>query len=171
MQMRSDESDERVSSFNHVEGSPFSGAPLVAFRIDGRPAGKGRHRSALRKGKVFTYNKPSEPAASWLDVVLWMVRTNRPAGAPFAGELRVDLEVHLPRPKRLMRKSDPAGAIPAPVKPDRDNADKLILDAMTQAGWWCDDCQVTDGYLAKRYHAKGEIPHAVVRVWTLQGAR
>lgn len=140
--------------------------PLAVLRIDGRPAGKARHRAVVRAGRVRTYNPTDGPAATWLDVVLWSVRANRPACCPLDGPVRVDLDIHLPRPKRLMRKADPDGPLYATCKPDRDNADKLILDAMTSAGWWLDDGQVVDGRIRKFYHAKSEIPHAVVSVAT-----
>ena len=40
-------------------------------------------------------------------------------------------------------------------KPDRDNLDKAVLDAMTKAGIWADDCQVCSGLTMKVW---GESP-------------
>lgn len=159
---RPDETPDKPDEPDESIDSRF--AVLAVLRIDGKPAGKARHRAAIRGGRVWTYNPATGPASTWLDVVLWSVRANRPAACPVDGPVRVDLDLHLPRPKRLMRKTDPAGPMFACCKPDRDNADKLVLDAMTQAGWWQDDCQVVDGRIRKLYHAKGEIPHAVVTV-------
>lgn len=34
-------------------------------------------------------------------------------------------------------------------KPDRDNLDKAVLDAITKAGIWDDDCQVCSGVVEK----------------------
>ena len=37
-------------------------------------------------------------------------------------------------------------------KPDRDNLDKAVCDAITAARVWHDDSQVTDGRIRKRYN-------------------
>ena len=42
-------------------------------------------------------------------------------------------------------------------KPDRDNADKAVLDALTNLGLWGDDKQVCDGRIRKFYVRPGDL--------------
>ncbi len=53
-----------------------------------------------------------------------------------------------PIPRRL------AGELRPISKPDRDNLEKLVLDAFTRSGrWWRDDSQIVDGRSRKVYGA------------------
>ena len=81
-----------------------------------------------------------------------------PADVP----LRCDLTFYLPRPKshfgsgknaQQLKKSAPTRPT---GKPDRDNLDKAVCDAITAAGVWVDDSQVTSGTIRKRYCLEGQ---------------
>ena len=41
------------------------------------------------------------------------------------------------------------------TRPDTDNMEKLLLDCMTQAGFWLDDAQVVSKWALKQYSASG----------------
>ena len=41
------------------------------------------------------------------------------------------------------------------TRPDTDNMEKLLLDCMTQAGFWLDDAQVVSKWTLKQYSASG----------------
>jgi Holliday junction resolvase RusA-like endonuclease len=75
------------------------------------------------------------------------------AGVP----LRCDVTFYLPRPKGHFGSGKNADQLKASAptrptgKPDRDNLDKAVCDAITAAGVWADDSQVTDGRIRKRY--------------------
>ena len=84
---------------------------------------------------------------------------------PLVGPVQLFLMFWLPRPKRLMRKKDSIGALPAPVKPDLDNLEKSTVDAMTDSCWWHDDAQVVAVNKVKRYHAKRGWPGALIVVF------
>jgi Holliday junction resolvase RusA-like endonuclease len=88
------------------------------------------------------------------------------SGSPFTAPIRVDCCFVMPRPQKLMRKSDPSGRIPHAQKPDRDNLDKAVLDALKGLAW-IDDCQASAGFIEKWWTAKDEAAHVVVciRVW------
>ena len=79
------------------------------------------------------------------------------------GPLRVTIDIFLPRPKRLMRRADPDGPIPHTAKPDRDNVEKAILDALKGIAF-VDDCQVCAGEVRKFYHEKEGRPRAEIRI-------
>lgn len=76
--------------------------------------------------------------------------------------LRVDLLFVLPRPARLMRKKDPDGLVWAPFRPDRDNMEKAVLDALKTS--WRDDAQVVCGESLKCYAEKTGCPRVVCRI-------
>jgi hypothetical protein len=74
------------------------------------------------------------------------------------GPVRVDLCFYFARPKSHFRTGKFAGVLrdDAPkwhtTKPDRDNLEKAVLDALTQVGgFWQDDSQVCAGSVTKRY--------------------
>lgn len=87
-------------------------------------------------------------------------------GPPLEGPLRVDCLWLLPRPKRLIWQTRAMPRAYHFVKPDRDNLDKSVLDALTGL-LWRDDCQVCDGRLTKMYAAGDEQPHVEIRVFCL----
>lgn len=87
--------------------------------------------------------------------------------SPVTGPVSLAAVFYLPRPKRLMRKRDPDGAVWCPAKPDVDNLIKALADALSQAGVWRDDAQVTSLSVAKLYAEKGGAPRADVFVSVL----
>lgn len=75
---------------------------------------------------------------------------------PFLGAVRVDLTFVFPRPKAHFRTGRNAHLLrdDAPrkwhtTKPDRDNLEKAVLDALSSLGIWEDDCQVCTGPVCK----------------------
>jgi Holliday junction resolvase RusA-like endonuclease len=74
--------------------------------------------------------------------------------SPWTGPLCVDLTFYFPRPKNHLRSNGelkPAAPRWHTAKPDRDNSDKSVLDALTNLGIWQDDKQVCDGRIRKLY--------------------
>jgi Holliday junction resolvase RusA-like endonuclease len=84
-------------------------------------------------------------------------------GPPLSGPLRVDVVAVFPRPQAITWKTRPMPRIWHIKKPDRDNIDKLILDALTDV-IWLDDKQVCAGGVTKQVAAGGESPHLLIRV-------
>ena len=99
-----------------LDGDP---ADLHAMVIIGPPRAQKRHRT----GQGRTYD-PSEPDKRALARELAGF-----TGRPYVGNLAVVALFYLPDLRRV----------------DRDNLEKLLLDAGTRAGLWHDDCQVTGG--------------------------
>jgi Holliday junction resolvase RusA-like endonuclease len=86
------------------------------------------------------------------------------------GPIIIDWQAYFERPKRLSRKKDPAGPIPRKAKPDRDNLDKTILDALEGLAYR-NDSQVYAGMIEKYYCAKPELeaegfsrPQVIIRI-------
>ena len=82
---------------------------------------------------------------------------------PYMFQIRCDCVFVMPRPQRLLRKIDPSERIPHCQKPDRDNLDKAVLDALTGIAW-IDDCQVHAGCIEKWFAAKDEQPHVRITI-------
>lgn len=99
---------------------------------------------------------------TWRSSFIAFALSARPA-EPMTGALVLDTLVVLPRPANKCRRKDPDGLIWAPVYPDRDNAEKIINDALTKGGFWTDDRVVVDGRTVKVYHEKGGRPR--IELW------
>lgn len=142
---------------------------LAEFFVSGEPLGQPRPRARIMKigaGRAAKFipqiYNPAD-ADPWKRRVLSVAEKHAPP-APLDGPVRVDEIFYLPRPQRLYRRRDPDGPVVCTSRPDRDNLDKLILDALKTAGYFRDDAQVCDGYPRKLYHAKTGKPGAAVRV-------
>lgn len=133
----------------------------ITIRIDGVPKAMGRPRATAFHGKVRMHNPTT--AVGWRERISIAFRPYLPP-TPHEGPLRIDIDFHFPRPKRLYRKKDPDGPIWHTAKPDRDNSDKSVLDELEAMGFLRNDSQACNGRIRKFYHAKDEIPHAVITV-------
>jgi Holliday junction resolvase RusA-like endonuclease len=128
-----------------------------SFVIPGKPMGQPRARFA-RMGKFVKTYDPKE-AVSYKATIIQLARA---AGVrQMIGPVRLAIDAYLPRPKRLWRKIDPSGAIPAECKPDWDNIGKIVSDALNGIAY-ADDSQVWHGVVKKWYHAKDGMPRVEV---------
>lgn len=84
-------------------------------------------------------------------------------GPPLTGPLRVDLVFVLPRHSNMFWKKKPTPRYWATEKPDRDNLDKAVMDAL-KGLTWLDDCQVCDGRIRKVRAAGDEPPHVEIEI-------
>ena len=133
----------------------------IQFMVFGKPKAQPRPRAFSRGGHARIYEAGT--AEAWKSDVIRCGEACKP-NAPIEEMLSVSIDFFLPRPKRLMRRKDPDGIMFAPVKPDRDNLDKAVLDALTNVGWWRDDCQVVCGEVRKFYHEKEGRPGALITI-------
>jgi Holliday junction resolvase RusA-like endonuclease len=123
------------------------------------PEACARPRAAARGGHVRVYM----PAATrrWQTQFAAVALEHLPGGR-IEEPLRVDVLAVLARPQRLQRRSDSAGLIWAPVRPDADNVGKNVLDALAFA--MRDDAQVVQLHVMKTYAEKGAEPRVEVRL-------
>ena len=84
-------------------------------------------------------------------------------GPPLTGALRVDCEFVFPRTRAQIWKRKPMPRMHHVKKPDRDNLDKAVCDALTGL-LWVDDCQVCDGRVQKWIASGDEQPHVTITV-------
>lgn len=94
----------------------------------------------------------------------WLLSQHRPK-QELDGYLRVEADVFLPPPPswpRLKKNDAISGKIRPGVRPDIDNYLKQILDAMTRAGYYHDDCTIVEAQGRKFY---AEEPRWEVRIF------
>lgn len=87
------------------------------------------------------------------------------SGPPLDGPLRMDVVFVMPRPKVKVWKTKPMPRYRHTGKPDRDNLDKAVMDAL-KGLVWVDDSQVCDGRIQKFVASGYEQPHVEVRIST-----
>ena len=110
----------------------------IEFFAEGIPKGQPRPRAFARKmgGKFVARVYDDASAEGWKSCI---------AAAPIVGPVRLRLWFAMPRPQGHRRVSGEVKET-APLyhtsKPDCDNLQKAVMDAMTTLGFWWDDSQV-----------------------------
>ena len=153
---------------------------IVTFTIPGSPIAQPRARAAVRmvKGKPFVrvYEPQTLKTALGLrkinPIYEWKIKVREAAMKVMGklkihdGPVRLDALLILPRPKYLDAKRYPNGQLLHYRKPDRDNCEKAILDALKGIAFM-DDAQVCCGEVRKVYAAKGAEPEVRIRIETI----
>jgi Holliday junction resolvase RusA-like endonuclease len=147
-------SDQRIIEFT-VIGLPY-GQPRTRARYV--PPAQAKVGKTRMRGFVHMYTPKGVKggAAEWRNAVkeAAMAAEGFPE-TPWLGPVTVRFTYYLKRPQDLQnQKKSPSGCIRHFMKPDGDNLEKLILDALTQAQLWRDDCQVCDWSGHKRWAEK-----------------
>ena len=135
----------------------------IRLTVDTVPVAQPRQRVGVIAGHAHNYTPAKHPVNAYKAAVQVAARE---AGLPhplLEGPLIVTMIFYLPRPKRLMRKKDPAGPIPHAARPDRDNLEKSTYDALNKLVWQ-DDSQIYDGNVAKFYHEKDGHPRVEILI-------
>jgi Holliday junction resolvase RusA-like endonuclease len=114
---------------------------IYSVIIEGTP--KTQPRS--RKGRYGNFYNPGT-ADSWKEIIQIAFLTNRKPKITGAVYLKIRFYFH----KKGIR-----GEQPHTVKPDKDNLEKAVMDALTSIQIWKDDCQVYGGNTEK-YWTSGE---------------
>lgn len=87
---------------------------------------------------------------------------------PIVGPLKVDIVAVFPRQSAKVWKTRLMPRYRHTTKPDRDNVEKAIYDALTGLVWR-DDSQVCAGSIEKWHAAGGEAAHTLISIWKLDG--
>ena len=123
---------------------------MLVLRIDGVPVAWSRPRKR-GAGGYFSPHKET----GWYAAVVLHARQGRPA-MPRIDPVALDITFFMPRPKKPKH---PHWHI---VTPDRDNLEKLVADALTDARIIKDDSQICAGEVKKQYPPAGEKPGALI---------
>lgn len=141
---------------------------MPEIRVYDHPQGQERHRTG--RGREYT-------PTSTLAARHWIAEAWREAGhGLIPGPVRVDVTAIFVRPKGHYGTGRNAGTLKpsAPAWPttrrlfDRDNLDKLVLDALSKLAFE-DDSFVVDGRVRKIYAANGDLSGWIIGVWPMEG--
>lgn len=135
----------------------------VEFVVPGDPRGKQRPRLA-RGGATYT---PRETVVYEKEVRAAYYRSLGREGyeRPHDGPVAVSITAYYGIPKSATKaQREKIARDDRPLKkPDVDNVEKIIMDALNGVAYE-DDKQVTDALIRKRYAPEGEEPRVVVKV-------
>ena len=138
---------------------------LNEFVIPIVPTPKYRQKACVRGGHAATYTPVNQKINA--ETITALLARHAPK-TPASGPLRLDILCCMPIPKS-MTKRDREGVARLSVfpakKPDLDNLDKQIMDAMTRLRFWTDDSQVCLILSGKVY---SETPCWLVRLMNCQ---
>lgn len=131
---------------------------MICFFVRAEPKGQPRARAFSRVvgGKAITRMYTPGSADGFKGAIQAAAYERKP-DQPMLGPVRVSIYCHFPRPKSHYRTGKHAAALrlDAPrwhtCKPDTDNLQKVVLDALTSVGYWRDDAQVCDALVQKSY--------------------
>ena len=130
----------------------------IQFFVPGEPKAQPRPRAFAFQGKARVYDAGT--AEGWKSCIAVAARKHLPA-EPLTGPINLTIDYYLRRPKCHFGKG---GVKPAHAganhcqKPDLDNLDKAVMDALTQLRMWVDDSQVCHKKSAK-YWGDHEFQH------------
>ncbi len=132
----------------------------MKFRININPIASARARCKCVHGAPRLWTLPKQ--------ILWKRRfaisVRRFRKKTFSSAIQVDLKFVFKRPKKFFRKSDPNGLIPKTSKPDLDNLEKIVLDALDQDDWFTDDAIIVSLSSSKFYCERGGEPRIEVSI-------
>lgn len=133
----------------------------IEFNACGIPKAQPRAKACIRGKRAGVYDPGT--ADDWKSIVRAAAKEVW-SGAPLVGPVRVHLWFFLPRPKSHFGKKGLKDSAPKFVatKPDLDNLEKSVLDALTNVGMWRDDSQVVAVSKEKRYTESQ--PYAWVKI-------
>lgn len=139
---------------------------FIKFVIPAIPVAQPRQRHASVNGHIRNYVPNSHPVHSF-KAAARMAAQQAYKGAPLEGALHVELVFVMPRPQALVWKKKPMPRAWCPKKPDRDNLEKSVYDALNGL-LWRDDAQICDGAIRKVYASGSEQPKVEVIVYPLE---
>lgn len=142
----------------------------IRFFVPGNPKGQPRARRG-RGTHMFT----PDTAKGFKECIYFAAREHVPK-VPFTGPVSMSLTAVFARPKTHYFTGKRAGTLRPGVptyhtsKPDRDNIEKAVLDALTRLRFWRDDSLVCDGPVTKRYEGDGFAVGCYVEVCPLDAS-
>ncbi len=135
--------------------------PVIRLVIPGQPIGKGRPRIGTFRGhgRAFTPQK----TVRWEEAAVFAIRAA--VGSPMLSTpVRLDIVAVFDRPQKMFTKKWPNRRELHTVKPDKDNVEKIVADALQKAGVIRDDCLICDGGTSKRYADRVEEAHVEILI-------
>lgn len=128
----------------------------ITFKVPAVPIAQPRQRHAVVAGRMRNYT-PAKHPVNVFKAAVQMAAATAYDGPPLQGPLAIDLEFVFPRTKQQTWKTKPMLRMRHTKKPDRDNLEKAVFDAL-KGLVWVDDSQVCAGSSSKWVAAGDEQP-------------
>ena len=142
----------------------------IAFTIPGTPLAQPRQRHRIVKAGASTYvhnyTPEKAPVNAWKCAVRFAC-DEAVQGLPFTGPLALVALFVMPRPAGKTRKTKPNPSYPHVGKPDLDNLEKALLDAMEGIAF-ANDSAVSQKFTRKIVAAGGEMPRTEVTLGPIE---
>lgn len=135
-----------------IESSP------IQIKIPGEPVAKARAK--VCKGGAYTPKK----SKAWADAAALVAKSAMRGKRRFTGAVSVNIVAIFSVPKswpKWKQKAALSGDMAHTVKPDKDNIEKNVNDALNRIVW-IDDSYIVSGKTEKEY---GEYPGVIVCVY------
>jgi Holliday junction resolvase RusA-like endonuclease len=152
----------------------------ITLRVCGKPKAQPRTKATAICPKGCRGRCPGQPkpkpivrmytpdtAEEWKQSIMLAIKPYVPP-EPHDCLFAVDVACYFRRPQRMMRRKDLDQVEPHGAKPDPDNLGKAALDALTDAGFWKDDCLVCDVRVRKYYTDKRQGTGAMIRIRSIE---
>jgi len=138
---------------------------VTTFTIPGIPMAqpRQRHRVAFVGGKMIAKNYLPQDSPVNAFKAAAALEASKVFTAPLEGAICLTVLFILPRPKSKMWKSRPMPREWHTSKPDLDNLEKALKDALKGVAWR-DDAQVTAVVKSKVVAAADEVPRTRVKI-------
>ena len=139
----------------------------ITLVVLGDPKGQPRPKAVSFRGHARVYDPGT--SKDFKSAVVDAVREAGMLGLMLDTPLRVDIECFFRRPKghygsgKNSKTLKPAAPKWNTSKPDRDNIEKAIFDALTNAGFWRDDSIVVDGKAPMKKFSDGA-PRTIITI-------
>jgi Holliday junction resolvase RusA-like endonuclease len=144
----------------------------LSFFAPGIPKGQPRVRAFVRGRHAGVYDPgTADDFKACIHLAAKQVLEGEQERPVFTGAIRCDAVFIFPRPKSHLTGKGalkPSAPFWHTQKPDRDNLDKCLLDALTKLQMWGDDCQVCAGHVSKRFAALNEPSGCQVTIHALE---
>lgn len=132
-----------------------------SIEVHADPVPQPRPRATVTAGRARIYNPAT--AKPFKQKIMNMFIQNKDY-YPQGIAVRVRIDYYFKRPASLKRAGDPSDPIAHAKKPDIDNLNKAVLDALSEAGIWHDDRQVADLHARKFYSGKQGTPMVIITI-------
>ena len=134
------------------------------FTVPGKPMGKQRPK-ATSKGRFTKVYTPKE-TISYENLVIAMFQQTYPNAKPLEGEVRGCIKAFYPIPQSVSKKRKQAmleGVIRPQIKPDLDNIEKIVYDALNGIAY-TDDSHITEMTISKHYSVSPRVEITIEEV-------
>ncbi len=139
--------------------APKRDALRLSIHVPAIPVAQPRVKATTINGYARVYN-PRGPVDVFKSTVQMAIGSAY-HGKPLEGPFGVSIVFVFPRPASMMWKRKPMPRVRHTGRPDRDNLDKAVLDAM-KGLIFRDDAQVCAGTIEKWIAAGDEQPHVTI---------